>query len=283
MNILEKIVDQKKIEIAEMPKRPATAEHLRWAVKTHGQRRDFAGALRFARHGKLALIAEVKKASPSAGLICQDFDPVRIARTYEEAGASCISVLTDKPYFQGEDGFLDQARNAARLPALRKDFMLDPYQVFEARAIGADCILLIMAALEDAEAAELESLAFDLGMDVLVEVHDAAELARALRLGSWLIGVNNRNLKTLAVDLATTEQLAPKVPKARVVVAESGLATPADLSRMAKVGASAFLIGESFMRKPDVEAAEIQSYPLRVSALEPPLAPQGRGVGGEGR
>jgi indole-3-glycerol phosphate synthase len=164
-------------------------------------------------------------------------------------------VLTDEPYFQGRDQFLVQARAAAHLPVLRKDFTIDPYQVPEARALGADCILLIMACLDDALAAELARLAHVWGMDVLVEVHDEAELERALRIDSDLVGVNNRNLKTLAVDLATTEQLAPKVPKDRVLVAESGLGSPADLQRMARVGASAFLIGESFMRKPDVEAA----------------------------
>jgi indole-3-glycerol phosphate synthase len=164
-------------------------------------------------------------------------------------------VLTDEPYFQGKDEFLVQARSITRLPVLRKDFMIDPYQIVETRALGADCVLLIMACLDDRLAAELAQLAHRWGMDVLVEVHDAAELERALRIESDLVGVNNRNLKTLAVDLATTEQLAPRVPKNRVLVAESGLGSPADLARMARAGASAFLIGESFMRKPDVEAA----------------------------
>lgn len=218
--------------------------------------RGFAPALAAARSPERpALVAEIKKASPSKGLIRPDFDPPTLARAYAEAGAACLSVLTDTPYFQGEDAYLAAARAAVPLPALRKDFMLDPWQIVESRVLGADCVLLILACLDDVVAAELATTARELGMDVLAEVHDESELERALALPEALLGVNNRNLKTLEVDLATFERLAARAPAGRFLVAESGLRNVADLRRMATAGAGAVLVGESLMAERDVAAA----------------------------
>jgi indole-3-glycerol phosphate synthase len=261
-DVLARICADTALETAKRRLRVPAEELSRRAARLPGPR-GFAQALRAAKtRGRVPLLAEIKKASPSKGLIRADFDPPSLARAYRDGGAACLSVLTDKPYFQGDDSYLQAAREAVPLPALRKDFMLGEYQIEESRALGADCVLLILACLNDDAARDLCALALARGMDVLAEVHDEVEMARALKLpaggpdgATTMLGVNNRNLKTLAVDLAVFERLAPMAPQDRLLVAESGIKTKADIDRLKAAGASAFLVGESLMAQADVTHA----------------------------
>lgn len=252
-NILDTIVEEKRREIAELPERIIAAGDIRDAMLEHDERRDFLAALRKPRRGKVALIAEVKKASPSAGVICKDFDPVRIAIEYEQAGATCLSVLTDEKFFQGDLEYLREIRAAVKLPLLRKDFIIDERQILEAAEWGADAILLIVSILDDARLKQFHKLATEAELTALVEVHDEAELDRAVGIGATLIGVNNRDLKSFNVDLANTERIAAKLNAAgkvgsTLLVAESGIHTRNDVTRLARCGAGAILVGESLVR-----------------------------------
>ncbi len=259
-DILNKIVAVKHQEIAAAKKK-VSLEAMRADAESRVLTRDFEGALRAKiSAGRAAVIAEVKKASPSKGVLREDFIPADIAQSYAEHGAACLSVLTDRQFFQGQPDYLKQARASCDLPVLRKDFMVDPYQVYEARAMGADCILLIAACLDDAQMRDLEAIALGLNMAVLVEVHDAAELERALRLKTPLVGINNRNLKTFEVSLDTTLGMLGQVPADRLLVTESGIASASDVQRLRAAGVHAFLVGEAFMRADDPGAALSQLF-----------------------
>lgn len=252
---LSRIIAYKRDEVAARRAQRSLSD-IEALARAQSPPRGFAGALvRSHAEGRYALIAEIKKASPSRGLIRADFQPAALARAYAAGGATCLSVLTDAPSFQGDDAFLADARNACALPALRKDFMVDAWQIAESRALGADAILVIMAAVDDTLAADLVAAATAYGMDALVECHDAEEVERALRLPARLIGINNRDLRTFETRLETTETLAPRIPSDRILVAESGIALISDMERLASAGAAAFLVGESLMREEDVTAA----------------------------
>jgi indole-3-glycerol phosphate synthase len=260
-DILNKIVAVKREEVAAAIKRKPLAA-MRFDAESRVLTRDFVGALRAkVAAGQPAVIAEIKKASPSKGVLRADFIPADIAQSYAEHGAACLSVLTDKDFFQGSIDYLKQARASCSLPVLRKDFIVDPYQVYESRVMGADCILLIAACLDDAQMKALEALAFSLDMAVLVEVHDRAELERALQLKTPLLGINNRNLQTFEVSLDTTLGLLKDVPASRLLVTESGISTPADVARLREAGVNAFLVGEAFMRADDPGLALAGLFP----------------------
>lgn len=258
MNILDKIVEEKRQEVSRLQPRPVSAEHLQWTLKANGVRRPFATELRYPRRGNIALIAEVKKASPSAGVIRADFDPVALAKEYEAAGASCLSVLTDEKFFQGSLNYLRQIRDAVQIPLLRKDFIIHERQILESIEYGADAILLIAAILTDEQITRFLDLANSVRLGVLLEVHDEAELQRAVNLRAPIIGVNNRDLKTFTVDLGTTERLAARLaapsPTEPILVAESGIHSRADVARMIACGAKAVLVGESLMREQNIGA-----------------------------
>ncbi|MFT3974810.1 MAG: indole-3-glycerol phosphate synthase TrpC [Amaricoccus sp.] len=254
MSILDDIKAYKLADVA-VRKAACPLPEMHAAARDTARPRDFEGALRRQMGRGYGLIAEIKKASPSKGLIREDFDPEALARAYAEAGAACLSVLTDGPSFQGDDSYLALARNACELPVLRKDFMFDPWQIAESRVLGADCVLLILAALTDEEATTLEDAAIELGMAVLIECHTAEEVDRAKLLRSPLVGINNRDLNTFVTDTAVTRKLARNVPADRLIISESGLSTRQDLAQMARYGIRCFLIGESLMREPNVEAA----------------------------
>ncbi len=254
-DILDKIAAYKRVDVAARKAARSWAE-VEQAALSASAPRGFRRALEQAHApGRLALVAEIKKASPSKGLIRADFDPPALARAYARGGAACLSVLTDAPSFQGHDDYLAAARDAVALPCIRKDFLVDPWQVAESRALGADCILVILSMIDDSLAAELLAEARRFGMDALVETHDEAEMARAVRLGATLVGVNNRSLRTFEVDLANTERLAEAAPADALLVTESGIFTPADVTRLERSGAKAMLVGESLMRQTDVETA----------------------------
>ncbi len=255
MSVLAEICEKKLKHVAAQEKKNPLAKIRELAKKAEPARRFEERIREFKADNQPALIAEIKKASPSAGVIRKVFDPAALARDYRAGGACCLSVLTDEPYFQGRDEFIAQVRGAVRLPVLRKDFILTPYQVYESRVLGADCILLIMAAIDDETASQLYDITVGLGMDVLLEVHDSDELHRAFALGGGMIGVNNRDLKTLKVDLQTALELAESIPEEYLMVAESGITSNADIEKLRKAGYGAFLVGEALMREDDVRLA----------------------------